>query len=851
MTTTTEARCTIGENTGLREKGERDAVARREGPSLPSAAMRRHALFFAVAMFLPLGARAQGLSGELSLPGASVASVSGAESFRVNPAGVGIGRSWSLCVTDVEEVRSGATSLPGTAVAFASALPFGFGVAVGAQWHRPDIASPRTGPHWGSFDLGLAYSITRRLSVGIQFRTVVTSPTPGADLSTDTAMDAGVLWRTGPFLALGLSARNVWGPRSPQAGLETTFVAGAAVRPGGTDALTVGVDGAVDVSGDALVRGAARVAIPSVGYLRAEGVYEFQREAWRAGVGLDLRWGAASAGAAGFMGSGERAGFVTSLGIDGERSPVSVREGDVMVTVPMDDAPGPRGFARLLLRLERLRRDPAVRGVLFAPRADVPGLASASELRDAFARLQRAGVRVGCHLTEAGTATWYACARADRITLDPAGGVRMQGLRGARYFLGPALWDLGVRTDFVRIADWKSAPEQLTRGSSTPAARAQEETLMDDWFAALVRGARDARPALGSDPASVLTGGPYTAREALSAHVIDAVATEEVAARAMARASRARRVDYEDYVPIGSRRWATGRTVAVVWVEGDIVDGESREIPVLGNRMAGDLDVVEALEVAAADPRVGAIVLRVDSPGGSALASDLIWRAVAAANRRKPVVASFGRVAASGGYYVGAGAREILATPFTLTGSIGIFYGKADIASLLARLNVGVELTRRGEHADMESLFRPYTDAERRLLAQKIGEYYNLFLRRVSAGRHREPAAIDAVGEGRVFAGARALESGLIDREGGFLDALDRARALADLGDDVDIVQLPDEPGGLLRTITNLLTSAQGPSVLGSVLGVSEVGALVRWLSTVSAHAGRPMAMTEVPMDLP
>jgi protease-4 len=291
--------------------------------------------------------------------------------------------------------------------------------------------------------------------------------------------------------------------------------------------------------------------------------------------------------------------------------------------------------------------------------------------------------------------------------------------------------------------------------------------------------------------------------------------------------------------------------VALIWVDGDIVDGESREIPLLGNRMAGERDNVESLEAAAANPRVGAIVLRIDSPGGSALASDLIWRAVHAANRRKPVIASFGRVAASGGYYVGAGAREIFANAFTLTGSIGIFYGKADVANLLARLHVGVELARRGERADLDSVFRPYTEAERRLLAQKIGEFYNLFLRRVATGRHRDVASVDAVGEGRVFTGARALEHGLIDRVGGLLDALDRARSLAGLPDDADVVQLPAEPGGLLRTIAGLLTSDNTPSALGSVLPLREAATLLRWLSVVGAHAGRPMAMTELPTELP
>lgn len=814
--------------------------------------MERIARFAVVlTLTLPAAAQAQGLSGEVSLPGTSVASVAGADALRVNPGGIGVGRTWSLRATSVHPLEGAAGSLGATAVSFASPLPFGFGVAVGAQWHRPELPSPRTGPHWGSFDLGLAYAFTSRLTVGLQFRTVVTAPDTRGDLATDTAMDLGALWRPSAHFALALTARNVWGPRSVAGGIDTAFVGGAAVRPTGSDALTLGADASLDLRGELIARGAARVAIPHVGFLRAEGIYEFGAEAWRAGVGLDVRWGAADLGVGGYFGGGDRAGLAVSAGLSGERSAVSLPSPTVTVTVPLTDEPGPRSFARLLLRLERLRRDPSVRGVLFAPRADVPGLASAEELRDAFQRLRRGGVRVGCHLTEANTATWFACAGVDRITVDPAGGIRMQGLRSARYFLGPALWDLGVRTDFVRIADWKSAAEQLTRGSSTPTARAQEEALLDGWFATLLRGAAAQRSALAGHASEAITGGPYTAREALSAQMVDAVVTLEVAERAMSRATRARAVELDDYVAEGSRRWAPGPAVAVIWIDGDIVDGESRVIPLLGNRMSGDRDVVQSIEAAAANPRVGAIVLRIDSPGGSALASDLIWRAVTLASRRKPVVASFGRIAASGGYYVAAGAREIFTNAFTLTGSIGIFYGKADVANLLARLHVGVELSRRGDHADMDSVFRPYEPAERRMLGQKIGEFYNLFLRRVATGRHRDVASIDAVGEGRVFTGERALEHGLVDRVGGFLDAMDRARELAGLRDDAEVVNLPEEPGGLLRLVTGLLTTASGPSALGSVLPLREAATLLRWLSVVGAHSGRPMAMTELPMDLP
>ncbi|MBK8693673.1 MAG: signal peptide peptidase SppA [Deltaproteobacteria bacterium] len=528
----------------------------------------------------------------------------------------------------------------------------------------------------------------------------------------------------------------------------------------------------------------------------------------------------------------------------------------VAVTVAMNSSPGARSMVRLLLRLERYSRDPSVRGVIFAPRAEVGGLAHAEELREAFALLRRRGKRVACHLTDASASTWYACAGVDRVSVDPAGGVRLQGLRAMRYFLGPALWALGVRTDFVRIGDWKSAPEQLTRAASSGPAREQEEQILDDTLDGLAAGIGASRSLGASESRALVTAGPYTAREARSRGMVDAVVTRESAERSFANGLGAGRVEAEDYGPQRSRRWSGGRGVAIIHVDGDIVEGESQEIPVVGMRLAGERTLVEAIEAAAASPRVGAIVLRVDSPGGSALASDLIWRAVALANRRKPVVASFGRIAASGGYYIGSAAREIVADPSTLTGSIGIFYGKADVAGLLSRLHVGVELSRRGERADMESVFRPYTAEERRFLATKIGEFYGLFLQRVATGRHRTTEQIDAVGEGRVFLGARAHSLGLVDREGGLLTALRRARALGGLGEDSDVIELPAESGGLLRTIAQLLVSdapgggapSAADSLVSMLLGGQESLAVLRWMLTVTSRSGAPMAMVEWPL---
>lgn len=821
---------------------------------------------FALSSLTAWGAQAQGLGDEVVAPGVTVASASGAEAARVNPGAISTARSWSARLTHTEEVARGGTALNATALSWTSPLPFGFGVSLGGTYARPDAVAAGSGAslgQWGSVELGLGWSLDRRLSFGLRTRVFAGTDTgPGSAGDTvdgRVAMDIGALWRPSAYGAFGVVARGVTGPQNLALGLDRQVVAGVAVRPVGTDAWTLGIDGVWAQQGNLQARAGTRLAIPRVGFLRAEGVWDFGLDAWRVGAGVEFVWGRLNAGGGGFVRSDDAAGWYASVGVDGDRGAVGIPTPGVAVTIGMNSSPDARAIGRLVMRLERLSRDPSVRGVMFAPRGEVGGLAHAEELREAFALLRRRGKRVACHLTDATASTWYACAAVDRVTLDPAGGVRLQGLRAMRYFLGPALWSIGVRTDFVRIGDWKSAAEQFTRASSTEPAREQEEQILDDTLATLVAGIASSRQLSTADAQALVVGGPYTAREARARHMVDAISTRATAERVFADGMGVGRVDLEDFAPLRSRRWGAGRSVAVIYVDGDIVEGESSEIPLIGMRMAGERTLVEAIEAAAGSPNVGAIVLRVDSPGGSALASDLVWRAVAQANRRKPVVASFGRIAASGGYYLGAGAREIVADPSTLTGSIGIFYGKADVAGLLSRLHVGIELSRRGERADMESLFRPYTPEERRFLAGKIGEFYGLFLQRVAAGRHRTTAEIDAVGEGRVYLGTRAHSIGLVDREGGLLTALRRARALGGLADDADVVELPAEPGGLLRTIIGMLTSeAPGggsPSATESLtrmlLGGRESLAVLRWMLMVTSRAGEPMAMVEWPLAGP
>jgi protease-4 len=286
-------------------------------------------------------------------------------------------------------------------------------------------------------------------------------------------------------------------------------------------------------------------------------------------------------------------------------------------------------------------------------------------------------------------------------------------------------------------------------------------------------------------------------------------------------------------------------------IHGDIIEGESQDIPLIGNQV-GDRTLVQAIEALGASSRVAAVVVRIDSPGGSASASERMWRALARLAAIKPVITSIGRSAASGGYYVAAPAREIFTNALSLTGSIGIFFGKADLAPLLARLHVGVETSQRGERADMDSIFRPMTPGEIEIVRRLIAERYNVFLDRVSRGRRRTPAQIHAIAEGRVFTGAQALRNGLADREGGLLSAIDRAAMLGGLTGEFDIITLPRSDAGLLGALRSIVEVNDPRTPVAQLFGRSEMAQALRWLFAVSrVGSGQVMAMTEWPLLAP
>ncbi|MEO7093561.1 MAG: signal peptide peptidase SppA, partial [Polyangiales bacterium] len=444
---------------------------------------------------------------------------------------------------------------------------------------------------------------------------------------------------------------------------------------------------------------------------------------------------------------------------------------------------------------------------------------------DAIAALQQKGVKVICHFEDAGGKGLLACSGADKILLTPAGGIRFAGLRSQSMYFGEGLRKLGIEPDFIRIKEHKSAPESFVReGPTEQAAKDTAEFLAGVESIYLDRLSRGRK----LTPAQIkiaIAKGPFVADEAIAAGFADAKAfDDEIGKHVREVVGEYVRVEEDDPQTQAPKAFGTLPRIAVVYLDGDIVDGRSQQIPLIGEKMAGSYTIADALKEAREDPNIKGVVLRIESPGGSSLASDIMWREAELLYKSgKPIVVSMGSVAASGGYYAAAFGAPIYADAATVTGSIGIFYGKADVSGLLGKLGIHVVTQKTAPKADAESFYRPFTDEERIELEEKVGKFYSVFLDRVSRGRKMTVEQVDAVGHGKVWLGSAAKKQGLVDFVGGFEAAFADIRAQTGLDPDVAVQELPIEKNGILDLVLGLMgAEAPPPSVasLPKMLGI-------------------------------
>jgi protease-4 len=426
----------------------------------------------------------------------------------------------------------------------------------------------------------------------------------------------------------------------------------------------------------------------------------------------------------------------------------------------------------------------------------------------------------------------------------------LQGFVGTSLYFKALFDKVGVEAQFERIEEFKSAPEAWTRTGPTVPAMAASNQLYDSIYRQILSAISEGRGVSLVEAERLIDNGPYTSGDLeREPHICDAVATPEQLSEQIAR-ELGRHYPYGSTPAQRTERWSFPQ-IAVIFVEGDIVDGPSRSIPLLGRHMAGGDTIAQAIAAARGNPDIEAIILRINSPGGSALASEAMSREVFKTRGVKPIICSFGDVAASGGYFAAAGCDLIFADPMTVTGSIGIFNGKFDLSGLLARIGITWKSYKRGERADLESYYRPLTEEERAFIKAKLHYYYGRFIQAVAKGRNMMIAEVDQVGRGRVWSGAQAKLKKLVDRFGGIGDALVAAKLAAGMraDDAAQLLMLPKPDESLLSRLTGGLFSRAEANETGRQGGAQESPALRDLLPGAAQKLvdGIPASLWEAP----
>ncbi|HEX8560167.1 MAG TPA: signal peptide peptidase SppA [Pyrinomonadaceae bacterium] len=446
-------------------------------------------------------------------------------------------------------------------------------------------------------------------------------------------------------------------------------------------------------------------------------------------------------------------------------------------------------LSNLLLQLRKAKADKRVGAVLLDFGMLGAGWAKADELREAVADLRKSGKPVYAYMEFGSDKEYYVAAAAERVYLPPIGDLFINGLAAESMHFKGTFDKLGVYWDAYQIAEFKNAPESFTREDMSEGERVTLNSLLDEIFNRYVAQVAESRRKSPEDVRALVDSAPHNARAAAEAGLIDgALYREEVEAELKKRLGykddeKLRKVSAAEYrrVAATSLGLNQGEAVAVVFASGPIEPGRSNDGSLGGDQTTGSDTVVKAINDARDNKDVKAIVLRVDSPGGVTYPSDLIWKAVEEAKKKKPVVVSMGDLAASGGYYVSMGADRIVAEPLTLTGSIGVYAYKPVVKEFYDWVGVTSEYVLRGRNAGMFRETEKFTPEEREKFEGSMRSFYwEQFLPKVAKGRRfPDVEAVHRVARGRVWTGAQAKELGLVDEVGGLDRAVEVAKELA------------------------------------------------------------------------
>jgi protease-4 len=517
-------------------------------------------------------------------------------------------------------------------------------------------------------------------------------------------------------------------------------------------------------------------------------------------------------------------------------------EGEIAEQAPGDGLAsllgGPQNtVAEVVEALDRASRDARITGLELRVVDPALGMANLQEIRQKIREFNRAGKFSVAYLEYGTNRTYYLASACQTVVLLPTSLLHLHGLMASSTFLRGTFDKLGIYPDFYHIGDYKNASNIFTEKKFTPAHREATQALLDDFSGQFAQGVAESRNMKADEVAALIAKGPFTAPEALAAKLVDRVSYADEARELVKQKNHGSdsRLSVAEYFRRTERK---GRSkLAVIYATGDILPGRSSRSP-WGGTMMGSDTIAEQFKNAREDSSVKAVVLRVDSPGGVAFASEAMRRELLLTKREKPVVVSMSDVAASGGYWIAMSANRIVAEPGTITGSIGVLTGKLNLLGLYEKLGLSKDQITTTDNSTIDYPFQNFTPGQRESILKYMHDIYGNFLQGVAEGRKMNVAAVDKIAQGRVWSGARAKQLGLVDELGGMDTAIAAAKNLAKIpaGEQVALVYLPP-PRGLVEKIRDLVdgASVMTPSV-----------AALRWMERIEALARIP-AWTVLP----
>ena len=497
-----------------------------------------------------------------------------------------------------------------------------------------------------------------------------------------------------------------------------------------------------------------------------------------------------------------------------------------------------RSMLGTLSELRKAERDDRITHVLLVVRGLEVGWAQAQDLRDAIQSLSKAGRHPVAYLEVEGFGAnrdYYVASAAEKLYMAPGSGAPLIGLAEEHWFLG-GLWDyLGVTVQVAQAGNYKGAADSIIGHGMNEFYREQSNRLLDSFDGLFVGGIAEARGVPVETVRKVIASAPSRPEVLEALKLIDGVRTRAALVEELGKDTIVEASDYAA-VDAASLGFDPKATFALIYGSGTIQSGKG-SMSRTGSPIFASETVIEALQDAAADDAIRAIVLRIDSPGGGAFPSEQIWQAIREARKKKPVVASFSDYAASGGYYLASATDAIVAQPGTLTGSIGVFAVRPSLHGVLERFGVNITTLDRAPHAEMNLLTPEMSQDTKDWLQADVDDTYQRFLARVAEGRSREIAEIDAIAGGRVWTGEQAVTRGLVDVLGGLRAAVAKAKEKVGIAAEADValaVYPPPKP--LVEQIREALRVSVAQNVAAALPWTQAFASVGSWFEAIAVE---------------